>query len=38
MDIESIIIKHPESQPRQIHNQKNDDFPASNIFICNREK
>jgi hypothetical protein len=25
-DIEFVIIKHPKSQPRQIHNQKNNAY------------
>jgi len=37
-DIESIIVKHPKSQPWQIHNQKNNDFFTTNLSICNGKK
>ncbi|MCP1301899.1 hypothetical protein NK356_22240 [Chryseobacterium sp. S0630] len=37
-DIESVIIQYPKSQPRQIHNQKNDRFFTVNLSISDREK
>jgi hypothetical protein len=30
-DAQSVIIKHPKSQPRQIHKQKNNDFFSANL-------